>query len=882
MMLLFGGARDSRLPRVVDATTTTAARTAMSNHATARCRAAVFLVLVGLSSLTACGSESTSKPTYAGPPAELDVVSGDAQHGTVGKELSSPVVVRVVDAQQRPVSGQTVNFHVTAGGGSVFAGSSTTNADGVAQERWTLGTAAGADQTLEARAVDNATGQAIVFATFHATAIADVASRIAIVTAPGTSLKSGTAISPQPAVRLTDTYGNAVPQSGVTVTATITPPTNGHALTGQSAVSTNADGIATFTDLAVTGAAGPLSLTFSANGLTSAQSVALTLAAGAPTTIAATGATALTVNAGEQLSQLPTVVVKDAAGNGVPGVTVLFAVSQNGGSISPSSVTTDSNGEAALTQWTLPTATGSYMLVASAPALSSGNVSFNLTVLPGSASRLTAKSGDGTSAEVGTAGTLLVAHAGDEFGNAVSGANIGWAITAGGGSLSTASSTTDANGDARATLTLPQTSGQVHVTASRAGGPGVSFTVTAMPGAPTALAFANAPSSTAASAVALASQPIVELHDQFGNAAPRSGVSIHAEVPQPYSLAGNATVNTDANGRASFSGLAVAGPVGTATLRFASSGLTGVTADIAIGSGPSASLTAVSVTSIVDTAGAQVRSASLPAVIARDASGNPTAGVAVTFAVDGEGGTISADGSVYKSSVSLTTTANGIATVAGWRLPTSAGGARVTAVASAGTVLFTATVNPAVATSLVVSRQPSSTVQTAVALSQAPQLRLRDPIRQHRRASWGDYRGEHWLVVLDQRGCDGDHRWDWSRLVRWHHDHGADRTRATHLPGLWPAASGFQFVHRTRCAAATHAIRASRERSGTEWPSRDAAPRPTRGARGRLCRSADDGRRCAVGRAGWGWNRFTDADDVRRIRPRANHGDRAAHTGGHL
>src|SRR4051812_15033820 len=175
----------------------------MTQHAKARRRATAFLTCLALSRLVACGGDSTSKPTNAGPAAQLEVVSGDAQHGTVGKELPNPVVVRVVDAHQRPVAGQTVNFHVTAGGGSVFAGSSTTNADGVAQERWTLGTAAGADQTLEARAVDNATGQAIVFATFHATASSDVASRVAIVTAPGTSLKSGTAISPQPVVRLT-------------------------------------------------------------------------------------------------------------------------------------------------------------------------------------------------------------------------------------------------------------------------------------------------------------------------------------------------------------------------------------------------------------------------------------------------------------------------------------------------------------------------------------------------------------------------------------------------------------------------------------------------------------------------------------------------------
>src|SRR5574341_166276 len=72
----------------------------------------------------------------AGPPAALGIEGGDGQAGQVGQELAQPVAVRVRDAHGNPVCGQRVNFVVTSGGGSVWAGSHNTNDSGVAMERW--------------------------------------------------------------------------------------------------------------------------------------------------------------------------------------------------------------------------------------------------------------------------------------------------------------------------------------------------------------------------------------------------------------------------------------------------------------------------------------------------------------------------------------------------------------------------------------------------------------------------------------------------------------------------------------------------------------------------------------------------------------------------
>jgi len=66
-------------------------------------------------------------------------VSGDNQSGTTGATLPNPLVVRVVNAQNNPQSGVTVNFVVTSGGGSVLPTSAVTNASGQASTILTLG-----------------------------------------------------------------------------------------------------------------------------------------------------------------------------------------------------------------------------------------------------------------------------------------------------------------------------------------------------------------------------------------------------------------------------------------------------------------------------------------------------------------------------------------------------------------------------------------------------------------------------------------------------------------------------------------------------------------------------------------------------------------------
>jgi hypothetical protein len=125
----------------------------------------------GLLILAAVGCDrpaATAPVTTASAPS-LNVVAGNGQSAPVNTRLPQPVRVRVLDAQGGAVANFLLDFVVTSGGGSVFGGTETTNAQGYADEQWTLGPRLG-PQTLEARAVNPATGVAASYGKFTANA----------------------------------------------------------------------------------------------------------------------------------------------------------------------------------------------------------------------------------------------------------------------------------------------------------------------------------------------------------------------------------------------------------------------------------------------------------------------------------------------------------------------------------------------------------------------------------------------------------------------------------------------------------------------------------------------------------------------------------------
>lgn len=71
------------------------------------------------------------------------------------------------------------------------------------------------------------------------------------------------------------------------------------------------------------------------------------------------------------MPEAPSVVVKDARGDAMPGVVISFMVTNGGGTVAPTVVTTNSSGVAAVRGWTLGTVTGSNSLTAAATGLTS-------------------------------------------------------------------------------------------------------------------------------------------------------------------------------------------------------------------------------------------------------------------------------------------------------------------------------------------------------------------------------------------------------------------------------------------------------------------------------------------------------------------------------
>jgi hypothetical protein len=95
--------------------------------------------------LLACAGGDLTLPGDIGQPTDLVLVSGDEQSADPGDELPSPLVVRLVDGQGNGVPAGVVTWVVGTGGGSVSEGTVTTDAEGFASVRLTLGPTPGSN-----------------------------------------------------------------------------------------------------------------------------------------------------------------------------------------------------------------------------------------------------------------------------------------------------------------------------------------------------------------------------------------------------------------------------------------------------------------------------------------------------------------------------------------------------------------------------------------------------------------------------------------------------------------------------------------------------------------------------------------------------------------
>jgi hypothetical protein len=162
---------------------------------------------------------------------------------------------------------------------------------------------------------------------------------------------------------------------------------------------------------------------------------------------------------------MPLVVrVTDRAGRAVAGVDVAWAVTAGAGSVAATTTSTDAAGNAS-TSWTLGTAAGVQTVTASTDG--AGSLTFSATAAPGPPTAIEKLGGDD---QQHAAGMVLPAplemRVTDAWGNSVTGTPVTWAVAAGGGLITHATSITGTDGRATATLRLGAALGANTVTAS--------------------------------------------------------------------------------------------------------------------------------------------------------------------------------------------------------------------------------------------------------------------------------------------------------------------------------------------------------------------------------------------------------------------------------
>ena len=263
--------------------------------------------------------------------------------------------------------------------------------------------------------------------------------------------------------------------------------------------------------------------------------------------------------------------------------------------------------------------------------------------------KLTSSSGDG---QQGRAGTTLaepfVVSVLDQYGSALSGAVVTFSVTAGGGTLSSTTATTDANGRARSTLTLGSELGTNTVSATIAGLAAATFTATAVEQTPHSLTKVSGDGQGGRAGEPLAKPFIVSVLDQ--DRAAFAGAVVTFSVTAGGGTLSATTVTTDANGRAA-TRLTLGNDAGTNTVTATVAGLAAVTFT-------ATAITPHSLTKVCGDSqeGAVSEPLAKPLVVSVAAeNGSAIAGVVVSFAVTAGGGTLSA--------ATATTDANGRAAI---------------------------------------------------------------------------------------------------------------------------------------------------------------------------------------------------------------------------
>lgn len=335
--------------------------------------------------VTASTSGPSSPATFnltnvAGPPATIEILSGNAQTVAVGAAFSQ-LIVTVRDGSGNRLPGQTLTFLSPRSGASAsaIASSISTDASGQAAFSVTANTVAGT------YFVEISGPGVVTPAVFQLTNRAGPAARLVLTTGASQVAFTGAPFGFPLRVIVQDAYGN--PASGASVTYQA-PSTGATALLSSLTDISGPSGQASVNAIAGS-VAGAYMVTASVAGVANAATFNLT---NVPTTttgqISATGGSNQTATTDSGFVTPLTVVVRDVRGNPVSGVTVQFSAPESGASASLSdrSLVTNSQGVVSVNAAANDTA-GSYQVVATASGFAGPAVFIlqNTTPTPGEA-----------------------------------------------------------------------------------------------------------------------------------------------------------------------------------------------------------------------------------------------------------------------------------------------------------------------------------------------------------------------------------------------------------------------------------------------------------------------------------------------------------------
>ena len=339
---------------------------------------------------TSCSGSASGTWTATAPQAtsHIRIASGNGQMGTVTQAVAAPLVVQVTDTSGNPQANQSVTFALTsqpvgAAGGALSAASALTDANGQASVNLTLGTVQGIYVVTAVAGSEQVT--------LLATAKPDVPAKTIKRSGDNQTVQPGSVLPVPICVTVTDAYNNAIPDLAVSFSIR-SQPSGGNATLSLTAASTATHGTAC-TQMSGGHQLGSYLEETGFPG-TDLLPVTFQVLVSQPAVLEKVSGDSQQAAPGTPLTNPLVVRVKDASGNPVMGVLVAFSLSSQsagaaGASVTPSSCTTDVNGQcqAALT---LGSAAGVYTVTATA-ADASGNplagspVQFQATALAANA-----------------------------------------------------------------------------------------------------------------------------------------------------------------------------------------------------------------------------------------------------------------------------------------------------------------------------------------------------------------------------------------------------------------------------------------------------------------------------------------------------------------